>query len=326
MAVVEYRCDKCNRTTEIIRNIRGLETLKKCIITHGCTGNLHQTELLENHIRGKDSSPVIGVDDFIPRVVLYDYKQPFPRKTWKIVHNLNTIPIVLAYDTSMKLLPLNYTVIVQDENTILLEFPTNTAGIAQLVSNNTSDNLKISLTELPVEDESLGVVSNNGSLVIATLLNNSNVWVTLEFTDQQGITTEHTYNLDLTCNDSAWGDTTSCIIKGKQLVLRSFSFMFDQTINSNFVRFKSISNGNSLEDVYFDSIDRPLSNTNAPSNNIFIMLSGKQKTVYDKIFNRIIDVSAVNKTTNVFSFVVSNGDFLASENIIQDVYPLIRTI
>lgn len=322
MAVVEYQCDTCNRKIHLQRNIKGLETLKQCNITQNCVGHLQQTNVLENFVRGSLPVDVSGLSNQEFRKCVFDYVQKIARKEWKIEHKLGNVPIASVYDVAGVLLT-EYTITVVDSNNIILTFNEATSGSAQLIVNNTS---VVQPQVNTITQNLYQQLTYSGNMVVATTMRDALLTLVIEFTNTDGTTFTHSYDLDLTNNDDSWSDFNNVVIKSKQYIVRSFNSFFDDSLNGKTFRFKSISNGNSNQDVYFDAQDRPLNNTNNALNNIFILLSGKSRSFCDKISNKVIDCSSVTKTNNQFEFIITNREFLSSEKVIQDVYPPVRSI
>ena len=129
MAIVEYKCDVCKRTTQIPRNEKGLERIQRCIITQGCRGKLYQNNLFEDFVRGSLPDQVAGLNNWVQRKVLHNHEQPIERTEWIIEHNMGTLPTInvfidqLGTDDRLEIIPENVTII--DKNAVSLTFEFN---------------------------------------------------------------------------------------------------------------------------------------------------------------------------------------------------------
>ena len=97
MAIVVYKCDVCKRDIELEQNIKGLENIQRCTITHGCRGKLYQTKVLPDYVRGRLPDQVAGLDDWRQRTVLYNHEQTIESDSWLVNHNLGTFPSVSVF-------------------------------------------------------------------------------------------------------------------------------------------------------------------------------------------------------------------------------------
>lgn len=304
MSVVKYHCNKCNRDKEFQRNVKGLETLKQCTITQNCTGYMSQVELLENHIRPNDVEPVVGVDDFSQRQMLYTMKQTIPRQQWKVEHNLGNIPVVSVYDSQNQYNDQGIITHI-DRNNLVIDFPSSDfTGTVQCVVYDTGSMQQFSVNNTSAVSTSRRSLSYNGMLTVAILTSSFPTLslLSLTFLDP---TTQQTQNFNYLItpsnSDPTWGDVSYVVINGKKYTVCTFSLLLEPELNNNLVYFNNIS-----------------------SKDIFVLLSGSNRTFYDKISNQIIDASVVTPTNNQFGFVISNGELVCDDSIIQTIYPHIR--
>ena len=206
MAIVVYKCDTCKREKEFARDIKGLDTLQNCTITHGCRGQLYHKQLLPDYLRASFPDDVSGLEDWLQRKVLYNHTQGIERDNWLVIHNLGTFPSIQVFvnrpiegneDNQEELLPSDIEII--DNNTLLLKFDRPWAGIAQLVTRQSDPNLLNPIvTELPTTTTNLTQISNAGEITIATKIatlgDSTNINVTLLYTTTQGSTPQIIYN------------------------------------------------------------------------------------------------------------------------------------
>lgn len=147
MSVVVYECDTCRREIDIVRNERGLDTVRRCIITDGCKGSLYQTEERSTSVFGRPVEDVEGLDNYRARNILYIHNQLLSSPQWIIEHNLNSDPSVVVYIDIVNLDgtrsyqtmdPDDYVVNFVDGNNITIEFAVGTTGIAHVISRSSN--------------------------------------------------------------------------------------------------------------------------------------------------------------------------------------------
>ena len=336
MAIVVYRCDTCKRKIEKTRNIKGLENIQRCTITHGCRGKLYQIEVLEDFVRGSLPDTVAGLDDWQQRKVLYNHEQTIERDEWIINHNLGTFPTISVFisvpleedlENVVEIIPED--VIIINEDTILLKFDAARSGIAQLVARQSDPDLLRPIVGVSVdvpERQQIAVTnSQNGEVEItvatkiSTVGENTDITLNVEYTTVENslITTPYVVSDDTSSSVSPWKNDDKVVIKGKTYTIRSFnafiSEMQDETIGSgsNF-RFISIDDGSGERDIL--------------RGEVYILFAQTPFAEVDKTREKLIDVVDVDLTNNQFSFIFDSNNFFAEEKIIQDTYPLIRSI
>lgn len=147
MGVVVYQCDTCRREVDIVRNERGLDTVKRCVITNGCKGSLFQVAERNTSVYGRPLEDVEGLDNYRQRNVLYIHEQLLSSTNWIINHNLNTNPTVVVYidfvepsgrRTYRMLDPDDYVVTFSDGDNISIEFATGTTGLAHIIARSSN--------------------------------------------------------------------------------------------------------------------------------------------------------------------------------------------
>jgi len=97
MAIVVYKCDTCKRDIELIRNIEGLETVQRCVITLGCRGKLYQTKVHPDFTRAALPTDVLGLDNWLQRKVLHNHEQTIESTEWLVTHELGTFPAISVF-------------------------------------------------------------------------------------------------------------------------------------------------------------------------------------------------------------------------------------
>ena len=291
------------------RNVKGLDTLKRCTITQNCIGELVQTDLLENHVKPNPTPHVGGIIDQTPRLVMHEHKQTIGKKVWKIQHNLGNIPVVFTFDTTMN--PLEPIVSHIDENNLELSFPDKSyAGLAQCVVSSSKPDI-VTTKQSEVISGTISKQLTFGQHISIAVLDQtypSSFDLSIDFTDADGVITIQEYNVSMVNDDSTWGDFSYLYVKGKKYNVRSFDIT-----------------GIDHNTAIFYHRTGPTRISFAP-NDFFILLSSKNRSSYDKVLNQLIDVSSVSTIQNQFSFFVENGELYGETSIIQDVYPYIRKI
>jgi len=331
MAIVVYQCDTCKREREFARNIRGLDTLQNCTITHGCRGQLYYKQLLPDYLRASFPDDVSGLEDWLQRKVLYNHTQGIERDNWLIIHNLGTFPSIQVFvdrpiegdeSNQEELLPSDIEII--DNNTILLKFDRPWSGIAQLVTRQSDPNLlNPIITELPTTTTNLTQISNVGEITIATKIatlgDSPNNNISLLYTTTQGSTPQITYNADdQPALLSAWNDFDVVVINGSVYTVRSFNAITSELASG------VIGNGSNF---VFNAIDPIGDHTFQDINDddVIILLATPPYSTFDKITNEYVDVTNRSSTTTSFDFVYDSGEFFVNTAIVQSIYPHIRS-
>lgn len=267
---------------------------------------MSQVDLLENHIRPTDVEPLLGVEDFTQRRVLFTMKQQIPRQQWKVEHNLGNFPVVSVYDSNNQTMDEGKVTHI-DQNNLIIDFPsTDFTGVVQCVvyETNYSTGQNNTTSTSVVDTVSFLTLSNTGKLTVAILTSNFPTLSSLNVSFVNTTTSTEqvvNYNITTTNSDSTWGDLTYVVIKGKKYTVCTFDLTLQTPHNNNLVYFENLNSGD-----------------------IFILLSGVNRTVYDKITNQLVDVSTVTRTNNQFGFVISNNELVGDTSTVQNVYPHIR--
>lgn len=337
MAIVVYKCDVCKRDIELKRNVRGLEKIQRCVITHGCRGKLYQIDLLQDYVRGNLPDQVAGLDDWRQRKVLYNHIQSIENDTWIIKHNLGTFPSISVFvdfpsednpDNTIEIIPED--TIIVDEDNIILKLDRAYSGLAQLVSRQSDPDLLRPNVGIKIEPEVLQQLSFGGELTIATRVSsigdeeNIELGATYTTTENAIVNTVYTADSNLPDTKSPWRDIDKVIIKGKIYTIRSFDAiltpeMVDGTINSGstfiFTTISSKPNGSPA------TTHRAIA-----QDEVYLLFAQEPFDSVDKLTNQYIDVFDVTTTENQFAFVYDSGEFLSTKTVIQTIYPLIRSV
>ena len=97
MTIIVYKCDVCDRETELLQNKKGLEVIQRCTITDNCRGKLYQLGVKQDHIRGQFPSAVGGLDDWTPRKMIYNHTQSIRQQEWRVNHELGIFPTIHVF-------------------------------------------------------------------------------------------------------------------------------------------------------------------------------------------------------------------------------------
>jgi len=335
MAIVVYKCDTCKREKGFQRNIRGLEKVQRCTITHGCRGKLFQTGLHPDYIRSSTPRRVLGLDEWRQRKVLHNHTQSIARDEWLIEHDLGTFPSVSVFinipvegdlANTEEVIPTD--TIVVDENNLILKFDRPWAGLAQLVARQSDPNLLQPYTRVVEATTTLQQISNGGEIAIATRVSSvgesSDIKLITKYTTTQNTIIDNTYTVSDTPEDdstSSWSDFNKVVIKGKIYTVRSYDGiiipeMLDETIGSGSTfRFTGIID-------YKDSSDT----RDIQPDEVYILFASAPFATIDKLTEQYVDVSDITSTENAFSLVYDSGEFFVDVDIIQETYPPIRSV
>ncbi len=335
MAIVVYKCDVCKRDIELEQNIKGLENIQRCTITHGCRGKLYQTKVLPDFVRGRLPDQVAGLDDWRQRKVLYNHEQTIERENWIIKHDLGTFPSISVFinvpteanpGNQEEIIPID-TVIV-DEDNIILTFGSAVAGLAQLVARQSDPDLLRPFVGLNISTEELQQLSLTGDIAIATRISTvgepSDIDLGVEYTTTTNAIITNTYTADAAelNTNSAWSDIDKVIIKGKTFTIRSFNGLISEMQN------ETIASGSTFKFTSIADAGSPQTFTTRTiaQDEVYILFASDPFDNIDKITTQYIDVFDVNESNNNFTFVYDTGEFFSDKEAIQDTYPPIRAV
>ena len=333
MAIVVYKCDVCKRDIELERNIKGLESIQRCTITHGCRGKLYQTKVLDDFVRGRLPDQVAGLDDWRQRKVLYNHPQTIERDNWIIEHNLGTFPSISVFidapteadpDNQEEIIPVD--TIIVDEDNIILKFDKAVAGLAQLVARQSDPDLLRPFVGLNITTDELQQLSINGNISIATRISTTGtpttVFLLVEYTTTTNAVIQNVYTVS--GNDlGTWSDINKTVIKGKTYTVRSFNGIISQMEN------EVIASGSTFKVSFiagdFNGLGTETHNP-IPQDEVYILFADEPFDNIDKVTTQYIDVFDVAESNNNFTLVYDTGEFFAEKEIIQDTYPPIRAV
>lgn len=342
MAIVVYKCNTCKREIELQRNITGLETVGRCVITHGCRGNLYQVDLFPDYIRGTIPDPVLGLDDWKQRKVLHDHQQPIERDVWVIEHNMGVVPSVSVFvdrpiqgdpDNREEITPDDVTAV--NDNVLTLTFDRPWSGIAQLVSKQSDPDLLRPTTRAIEVTEEAFQISNLGEISLATRIYPTNptldlsgpvVSLLIEYNATSGSIVNELYSADDQPSLlSPWrGSAYDRIVVNVQSARQPFTVRSFNGITTE-MTVGNIDSGSTFKFVGIDQ-DGGDNFRDIEKGEVLILLATDPYDIVDKVLDRYIDVADVTADNNPFGFFYNNGEFFATPETITDVFPAILNI
>lgn len=320
MAIIQYECDTCKRLIDIPQNKKGMDTFGRCNITDGCKGRLHQVKVKPDHVIGQLTPDEEGLDNWVPRKLLYTHQQPLSSQTWTIKHNLNNQPSVLAYvylndtdylnGTLTALTPTTITVV--DENTLTITFDDVQRGVAQCIARSTAkDDVVVTADAIAASTFEAITVSPtiiDRFLTIATLDSSTTVQYDVQFLSANTFDPIDLITLDFISppfgepgNVSPWYGTTRILINGRAYTVRTAAINDLPSDGSAF---------------YFT--DLPV------HRDTFILLTKAPYTEYDRILDAVIDVADMTEAIASTTTVVTDRQMSVSDSLWQTIYPTIR--
>jgi hypothetical protein len=320
MAIVVYKCTVCNREVEIERNKQGLEVIQKCIITKRCRGELYQTRILTDYVRGKLPDTVTGLDNWEQRKVLFNYYQTVDSATWKIVHNLNSIPTIQTYIKSVALngqetltLTEPSKINVIDQNTVELVFERPYAGMSQLVSHTSNSNILASTST--VDTSPVQITTNQEFSFGLRGSSTTNIVLEVEVISTDGTSTLITYTVDnIPSVNSPWHAAKRISINGLSYSVRSFNINTGGLLNA-------VSNGAIIKIIGID-ITGGLNFVPLQKLQAVILLSKAPYKIFDTITDQYVDMVATVDNSAMF---YENDEFKVIRDVVKSTFPPIYT-
>jgi len=331
--IIVYKCDVCDRTVELQRKPRSIETVGKCIITANCRGKLYVERLIKTTSPFiKRTEEVLGLDNFYPRTKFFKFTQKFEKLNWYINHNLESFPIISIYDDDSNIVPdSEFTVNIINKNTIEIVFNTLRSGTAELyvrevsvanqsqaavtveepvqVSTNLLTGTMAVLTRLPRTVEEI-VTDENGDPVFDEFGQPTTTTpadtVRFKLTSSTGQVQFSSAEINSVSGNSPWSGYKKIIIRNKSYYVGFVDF-FSNDFNQSL-----ISSGTSIT---IDSSDQNLTH--------FLLADSPFERV-DILRNRILEVSKVNLSNGSLFF--DNDEIFCDNDQITELYPNLITI
>lgn len=298
MSVVVYECDTCNREIDIVRNERGLDTVKRCVITNGCKGSLYQIEERSTSVFGRPVEDVEGLDNYRQRNILYIHNQLLSSSQWIIEHDLNTDPAVVVYIDVVNLDgtksyqtmdPDDYVVSFVDGNNIQLDFAVGTTGIAHVIARSSNTSVIQQVNQEPQWYQ----VTANSILTIGVPLDIDNpqqfVSVntsfispsTSEVVDTDVTFTAHKFNGEISLFNTPWQD-------GDLIFVGATLYKVMSTRISDVITSQRIENGSPF---YFNRDDIVILTSNQPYSSLNVDTNLQRVFRSDTITNSLVNAN-----------------------------------
>lgn len=330
MALVTYECDTCKRHMEKKRNVNGLDVINNCIITNGCKGKLHLTDVNLQHNIPSSTPLVDGLVDWTPRKILYTHKQTIISDRWRIVHNLGTKPLLNVYvyvgqtGDLVEIEPKTYELI--NENVIEITFEQPYTGIAQTTSRSSTEGQKIkTLNPSSISSSAFNSILAQDQLIISTKYTSEIIaedFVDITFAFLNPSTFKETLispmRFETINTSSAWGDVSKVAIQGELFKLRSQTFDQNEIINLKIqdaspFYIKEVSFGNDVQ-------------SSIPKDQVYIMLTNAPYQVFDKVLDYALDISTLTKDNAFDNTRLISGQLEVKSAIFNRIFPFINTI
>lgn len=311
MAIIEYKCDKCNRTIMIPQNRKGIEVFNNCIITAQCKGTLQRVSILSDYIQGGIPATDTKYEDWAPRKILFTTEQKILSNKWIIKHSLNNQPDIVIYGTDVTGAPstriLDFTVNYTSLNTLEITFPVLRTGIIQCIARY--DNMFLSEVSTITSSNFIKNSWNNGfTLAIAEKFTNPVVEFMLIPPAKTSYNVPVTVSLFNNNSSMAWGDASRILIAG--VIYKVYTIDISTAITNT-----------TLYNNYSFYINK-INNIDAVKTDCILLISNGI-TSDDKNMNNIVDCVQfkLDKLNNI-----SNNELYISESVIKSVYPPVMKI
>lgn len=357
MAVVVYQCDTCKREIYRTQNVQGIDIVGRCVITNGCKGKLLQIEVKPSHAVGHSVPPVIGLQDWTPRKILFTHTQAFAKKQWVINHNMNGIPIVNVFrqndDGSLtEITPVEIT--FPSSDSVRIVFATAIAGVAQLLMRSSMSDQAITTVKPRVIEEEYDanhfVLSESqyltngpetyGELTIATRIATRDnpsfgfdpykeihiqpVYLspaTLQWLPTTPILTFRAINnTPVDTASSPWAGVTKVVVSGAQYVVRSANIH----TNVGTVTSLGIPEGSP---VFFKVVNADGATERILQRGEMLgLLADSPFLTVDRIFDRYVDLYQITEANAPKQMVYNDLNWRINPSLITKTYPNIITL
>lgn len=320
-----YQCDVCNRKIRVASNFAGLSVLPHCNITNNCLGTLHKVTKITDITSTPAITPeVTGLQDWLPRKLLYTHNQSILSDNWLIRHNLSNNPMFdVVVNIRDKLTPITPTIELVNNNTSLLKFDKPYIGIAQAISLSTITKNQSIEYSLPIND--IIQISNDSGLITFATLSSANI-VTLElsFSTVSGDIKKLKYNCKLPSINSPWVGTNLIYFNNKHYAVRSVDIIKNST-NSHWFTNGDISMSSQfvISNIFINDVLQPFE-----YDSIIILLANRPYKHPDKILNNLIYPNPTIFTSNLNSevFSLNSGKITTNVENTHKIHPPIQII
>lgn len=319
-----YQCDVCKRRIRVPTSKYSIDVIQRCIITKNCLGALHKiiTAGEANEVSSVPPS-VPGVEDWVQRRVFYQHVQSIEDDVWLVKHNLANKPSVQVFiyelqdgeEVLVEVDPVEIRIL--DLNTIEIQFDGQSKGQADCLAYSSANTVNPSVGTPTVVTQQTTLLTNNGTLTLATLDSATLINVTARYRSANApdgvVDIEYVGIDDQPSIDSPWAGVEKIFLNGRSYTVRSFNIVEQElapaTFNDNL-----IANGTQF---YFPSL------STLPNQN-FILLGTPPFKVVDRVVDRYIDVALVDPDQPELAY--TTGEAYAAPSIIKTAYPLIYVV
>lgn len=303
----------CQRKIELPQNKQGIEVTGQCIITDGCHGKLHQFDFIQDGIVGRLTPDVSGLDNFVPRHILFTHNQTLTAQTWRVIHDLNTEPSVQVFvfvvvngnEVLTETTP--DAIITVSPNETLIQFSTGVKGVAQFISRSTSTFEEEKDVVDPAATQQLTI---NSEFTIATLSNNPILTLSAQFFSPTTLqpTSLLFFEFDNTPDPiSPWSGVNRVFIKGKLHEVRS-------TNVKTLLEGTNIVDGSPFIVTQVDFV--PI-----VPNSVFVLLSEFPHTTFDRNLNMIINIDSITESNLSQGLLKQGNELFAFQSTIKNIFP-----
>lgn len=307
---IVFKCDTCDREIQIPQNKKGLDTVGSCVITTNCKGHLFQIGKKENVLQIPIPVPEkTGLQDWIPRKLLFNFEQLTPQRQWTVTHNLGVKPSLQTFinvDGSLEeVTPLEINHL--SAFTTIITFSNQQSGIVQCIARSTSTLTPQSIVALDPEPTFIQIMTGN-ELTLATIFADTELTLGVTFLNPDNfaplgaaIPVKFTIPVSFL---SAWKEHQYVFFNDRLFTVRSANMQ--EVIATN-----QIPNNAAF---YFST----------PSALTYILLSKSPFTNNDKDANNILDLSLISTSSSPELVYQNSGVMYCDTTLIKSVYPPVR--
>lgn len=354
MATIEYKCDVCKRSIELLEQADGLTVFAGCVITDKCRGSLHKVKRNPNNIRETLPQYHKTLDDYSQRKMFYEHIQTQPQNKWRVEHGMSSSSVFIVYDTeNQKIDPDDYTVTNDESGVSLLSFPAQISGIVHVLSRNggvelvdvaiSSADILVSYNDiitfavpkyitrldsgatLPQSQSTLITPTPTPTAIVPQPLSpcDNTVRIDIEIIkpNHEPIYCVETLNGDFS-TDSPWYGWSEIVVKNRKQYCLKYLKISKMKVFSNVNSDKiEIPDGTRLKITKIDYGTGVL--TNIPDKGLLVLLAKSPYNTSDKILNKIVDCGElVGSQLDYFTF--NEMQLYADSDMLETVYPEIR--
>lgn len=353
MATINYTCDTCKRSVELIENKLGISSFSSCTITRDCRGNLYATKRNPNNSRQSIPKYDRELDDYIPRNLFYAHTQDVASLSWTVNHGLGLSCVFIVYDSDGALVDNdNYTVSRISDGISLLTFGTKTTGSVHVLSrtggippvivvDTSTTNVQISYNDIitfavpkyitrfnsgstPIEPDPLVPVTPTPTPTPLPTQPytpcDKTIRIEIEITKPNEPSVTCVETLDTTISaKSPWFGWSEILVKNrKHYCVKSKKIselrVFANTNNQKLI----IPDGTRMRITRIDYGTGVLQNI--PDRGLLVLMANNPYSGTDKILDKLIDCGEM---VNTKDFEFKNYNLHVASDIIEDAYPKI---